>query len=181
MHKIIWVNTSLVLPSLPAESDFQTLFQLRFQSPNITRMGLSISTLLFTQFLYQPRVKFNNVVQSYKCQSVGISLDDESDLFMSAEENLVILSTPNALIVNIEESDFWIYLHSFVWSWKLNLQPYILCLHIVIVIHHKLSKFWFCIQHGRPTSQFRFQLLRPGKNPTINCWTCPFSPAMFRT
>ena len=95
-----------MLPSLRTKSDFQTLFQLRFQSPNITRMGLSISTLLFTQFMYQPSVKFNNVVQSYKCQSVGISLDDESDLFMSEEENLVILSTPNVLIVNIEESDF---------------------------------------------------------------------------
>ena len=56
--------------------------------------------------MYQPSVRFNNVAQSYKCQSVGISLDDESDLFMSEEENLVIVSTPNVLIVNIEESDF---------------------------------------------------------------------------
>ena len=61
---------------------------------------------MFTQFMYQPSVKFNNVVQSYKCQSETFSLDDESDLFMSEEENLVILSTPNVLIVNIEESDF---------------------------------------------------------------------------
>lgn len=58
--------------------------------------------------MYQPSVKFNNVVHSYKCQSETFSLDNEyeSDLFMSEEENLVILSTPSVLIVNIEESDF---------------------------------------------------------------------------
>ena len=71
-------------------------------------MGLAISTLLFTGFMYQPSVKCNNVVQFYKCQSETFSLSNEydSDLFMSEEENLVILSTPNVLIVNIEESDF---------------------------------------------------------------------------
>ena len=108
MHKIIWVNTSLVLPSLPAESEFQTLFQPRFQSPNITNMGLSISTLLFTRFMYQPSVKSNNVVNFYKCQNETFSLGNEyeSNLFMSEEENLFILSTPSFLIVNVEESDF---------------------------------------------------------------------------
>ena len=71
---------------------------------DITAMGLSISTLLFTRFMYQPSVKFNNVVQFYKCQSETFSLDNEydSDLFMSEEGNLVILSNPSAVIVNIE-------------------------------------------------------------------------------
>ena len=71
---------------------------------NITVMGLSISTLLFTRFMYQPSVKFNNVVQFYKYQSETFSLDNEynSDLFMFEEENLVILSTPSALIVDID-------------------------------------------------------------------------------
>ena len=65
-------------------------------------MGLSISTLLFTRFMYQPSVKFNNVVQFYKCQSETFSLDNDSDLFMSEEEILVILSTPSDLIVDID-------------------------------------------------------------------------------
>ena len=54
--------------------------------------------------MYQPSVKCNNVVQFYKCQSETFSLDNEydSDLFMSEEGNLVILSNPSALIVNIE-------------------------------------------------------------------------------
>ena len=71
---------------------------------NITVMGLSISTLLFTRFMYQPSVKFNNVVQFYKCQSETFSLDNEydSNLFMFEEETLVILSTPSALIVDID-------------------------------------------------------------------------------
>ena len=54
--------------------------------------------------MYQPSVKFNNVVQFYKYQSETFSLDNEynSDLFMFEEENLVILSTPSALIVDID-------------------------------------------------------------------------------
>ena len=57
--------------------------------------------------MYQPSVKFNNVVQSYKCHRVGSPLDvDISDHFMSEEDHFVILSTPNATIVTIEESDF---------------------------------------------------------------------------
>ena len=71
---------------------------------NITVMGLSISTLLFTRFMYQPSVNFNNIVQFYKYQSETFSLDNEynSDLFMFEEENLVILSNPSDLIVDID-------------------------------------------------------------------------------
>ena len=58
--------------------------------------------------MYPPSVKSNNVVNFYKCQSETFSLGNEyeSNLFMSEEENLVILSTPSVLIVNIEDSDF---------------------------------------------------------------------------
>ena len=53
--------------------------------------------------MYQPSVKRNNIVHFYKCQSETFSLDNEydSDLFMFEEETLVILSTPSALIVDI--------------------------------------------------------------------------------
>ena len=68
-------------------------------------MGLSISTLLFTQLMYQPSVKFNNVVQFYKCPLPILDVDI-SDQFLFEEDNFVILSTPNATIVTIEESDF---------------------------------------------------------------------------
>ena len=54
--------------------------------------------------MYQPSVKCNNVVQFYKYQSETFSLNNEydSDLFMFEEETLVILSTPSALIVDID-------------------------------------------------------------------------------
>ena len=54
--------------------------------------------------MYQPSVKFNNVVQFYKYQSETFSLDNEynSDLFMFEEENLVILSNPSDLIVDVD-------------------------------------------------------------------------------
>ena len=54
--------------------------------------------------MYQPSVKFNNVVQFYKCQSETFSLDNEytSDLFMFKDENLVILSNPSDLIVDVD-------------------------------------------------------------------------------
>ena len=55
--------------------------------------------------MYQPSVKFNNVVQSYKCPLPTLDVDI-SDQFMSEEDNFVILSTPNEPIVTIEESDF---------------------------------------------------------------------------
>ena len=54
--------------------------------------------------MYQPSVNFNNIVQFYKYQSETFSLDNEynSDLFMFEEENLVILSNPSDLIVDID-------------------------------------------------------------------------------
>ena len=68
----------------------------------ITVMGLTISTLLFTQF--KPSANFNNIVQFYKCPSETFSLDNEynSDLFMFEDENLVILSNPSDLIVDVD-------------------------------------------------------------------------------
>ena len=54
--------------------------------------------------MYQTSVKCSNVVQFSKCQSETFSLDNEydSNLFMFEEETLVILSTPSALIVDID-------------------------------------------------------------------------------
>ena len=67
----------------------------------ITVMGLTISTLLFTQF--KPSANFNNVVRFYH-PSETFSLDNgyNSDLFMFDDENLVILSNPSDLIVDID-------------------------------------------------------------------------------
>ena len=64
-------------------------------------MGLTISTLLFMQF--QPRNSFNNVVRFYH-PSETFSLDNgyNSDLFMFDDENLVILSNPSDIIVDID-------------------------------------------------------------------------------
>ena len=54
--------------------------------------------------MYQPSVKFNNVVQFYKYQSETFSIDNEynSDLFMFEEEILVILSPAGGFIVAID-------------------------------------------------------------------------------
>ena len=67
----------------------------------ITVMGLTKSTLLFTQF--KPSANFNNVVRFYN-PSETFSLDNEynSDLFMFEEEILVILSNPSDLIVDVD-------------------------------------------------------------------------------
>ena len=67
-------------------------------------MGLSIITVLFTQFMYQPSVKRNNVVHFYKCQSETFSLDNEyeSNLFMSEEDETPF--PPTSLPICIWES-----------------------------------------------------------------------------
>ena len=64
-------------------------------------MGLTISTLVFTQI--KTRNSFNNVVQFYH-PSETFSLDNgyKSDLFMFDDENLVILSNPSDIIVDID-------------------------------------------------------------------------------
>ena len=52
---------------------------------------------------FQPRNSFNNVVRFYH-PSETFSLDNgyNSDLFMFDDENLVILSNPSDLIVDID-------------------------------------------------------------------------------
>ena len=82
---------------LREKSDFQTLIQLRHQSSIITLMGNLISTILFTP----P----HHVVQFYKCPLLDFEFD-MSDQFLLEEDNFVILSTPNAIIITIEESDY---------------------------------------------------------------------------
>ena len=82
---------------LREKSDFQILIQLRHQSSITTIMGFSISTLLL-----KPSY---NVVQFYKCPLPILDVD-MSDQFLFEEDNFVILSTPNAMIVTIEGSDF---------------------------------------------------------------------------
>ena len=94
----VLVTKSLVLrTNFPVKSDFQTLIQLQLRSAIITIMGNLISTLLF---------KPTAVVMFYKCPP-DLDFDfSVSDQFLLEEDNFVILSTPEAKTITIEESDY---------------------------------------------------------------------------
>ena len=63
-------------------------------------MGLTISTLVFMQI--ETRNSFNNVVQFYHpSETFSLDIGYKSDLFMFDDENLVILSDPSDIIVDI--------------------------------------------------------------------------------
>ena len=64
-------------------------------------MGLTISTLVFMQI--GPSNSFNNVVQfNHPSEIFSLDIGYKSDLFMFDDENLVILSNPSDIIVDID-------------------------------------------------------------------------------
>ena len=79
-------------PDFRRHSDLELLHALQLQS---IKMGLLLSILLL--YYVPPAVVF------YKCPPLD---SDTSDLFLFEEDPFVFYSTPNAVIITIEESDY---------------------------------------------------------------------------